>query len=109
MQNNMGKLLKTIGDMQKRMEKVQAELGDAVFDGEAANGLVKVKVTGKGEIVAVTLDPAVMTEDHETVGDLIVVAARKAHEAKEKLAKEKLASITSGVLPLGMKLPGLGL
>ena len=105
---NIGKMLKSIQQMQSRMDTIQKELGEAEFDGDAANGLVKVTVTGKGEIVRVTLDPSVMTEDAETVSDLIVVAARKASAAKEVVAKEKLASISAGLLPMGMKLPGLG-
>lgn len=104
----MGKMLKSIQELQARMNTIQAELGDAVFEGEAANGLVKVSVTGKGEIKLVTIDPEVMSEGAEIVGDLVVVAARKAHDAKEVVAKQKLASVSSGLLPLGMKLPGLG-
>jgi DNA-binding YbaB/EbfC family protein len=105
---NMGKMLKGIQELQRRMDTIQAELGDAVFEGEAADGLVKVSVTGKGEIKRVTIDPAVMSEGAEMVGDLVVVAARKAHDSKEVVAKEKLASVSAGLLPLGMKIPGLG-
>lgn len=103
----MGKMLAGMMDLQKKMDAVQRELGEAVFTGESGGGLVKVTMTGKGEIKSVVLDKAVMTEDTETVGDLVVVATRKAYEAKEALAKEKLASITKGVLPFGLKVPGL--
>jgi DNA-binding YbaB/EbfC family protein len=108
MQQNLGKMLKSMQQLQVRMDTIQKELGEAVFDGEAANGLVKVSVTGKGEIKLVLIDPSVMSEDADTIGDLVVVAARKAHQAKEAVAKEKLASVSSGLLPLGMKIPGLG-
>lgn len=104
----MGKMLKSLGTMQKKMDAVQQELSDAVFEGSAANGLVKVTMTGKGDIKSVTLDPAVMSEDADTVGDLVVVATRKAYEAKELLSKQKLATISAGLLPFGMKLPGIG-
>jgi DNA-binding YbaB/EbfC family protein len=108
MQQNMGKMLKSLGTMQKKMDTVQQELGDAIFEGSAANGLVKVSMTGKGDIKSVKIDPAVMSEDADTVGDLVVVATRKAYEAKEVMAKQKLATISSGLLPFGMKIPGLG-
>ena len=105
---NIGKLLKGLTEMQKRMEGAQAALAVAEFTGEAANGLVKVVMTGKGEIKSLFIDPSVMTEDSETLADLVVVASRKAHEAKEVMAKDKLAGMATGLLPLGMKLPGFG-
>ena len=104
----MGKMMSGIAEMQKKMDVIQKELSEAVYDGDAANGLVKVQVTGKGEIKNLVLNPGLFTEDAETVADLIVVAHRKAFDAKEKHAKEKLGSIASGILPLGIKLPGLG-
>lgn len=108
MQKNIGGMLKGITELQKRMDAVQKEIAEATFDGSAANGLVKVTMTGKGEIKHVHIDPSVLTEDAETVGDLVTVAAGKAYEAKEALAKSKLSGIASGLLPLGIKLPGLG-
>lgn len=108
MQQNLGKLLTSMRILQQRIDTIQKELGDAVFDGEAANGLVKVSVTGKGEILRVTLDPSVLSEDADTLGDLVVVAAKNAHSAKEAVAKEKLASVSKGVLPFGLSIPGLG-
>lgn len=110
MQNmgQMGKLLSGIAEMQKKMEVIQKELSDAVYEGEAGNGLVKVKVSGKGELVSLDISPALLTEDADTVSDVIRVAHKKAFDAKEVAAKEKLGSIASGVLPLGIKLPGLG-
>lgn len=108
MQQNMGKMLKGITELQKRVEAVQNEIAQAQFDGAAANGLVKVTINGKGELKSVVIDPSVLTEDAETVGDLVVVATNKAHEAKEAMAKQKLSGLGAGLLPLGLKIPGLG-
>lgn len=108
MQKNLGGMLKGITQLQARMNAVQDEIAKATFDGVAAQGLVKVTMTGKGEITRIVIDPTVMTEDADTVADLVTVAAGKAHEAKEAMAKEKLSGIATGLLPLGMKLPGLG-
>jgi DNA-binding YbaB/EbfC family protein len=108
MQPNLGKMLKSMTELQRKMDVIQKELGDAEFEGESAQGLVKVLVTGKGEIKRVTIDPSVMTEDAGLVGDLVVVAAKKAHDAKELVAKGKLATVSAGLLPMGLKIPGLG-
>lgn len=108
MQKNLGGMLKGITELQRKMEAVQKEIAEASFDGEAAQGLVKVTMTGKGEITRVVIDPSVMTEDAETLSDLVVVASRKAYDAKEAMAKAKLSGIASGLMPLGLKIPGLG-
>lgn len=108
MQQNLGKMLKGINELQKRVETAQNEIAAAQFDGAAANGLVKVIISGKGELKRVTIDPSLMSEDADTVADLIVVATNKAHEAKEVLAKQKLSGLASGLLPMGLKIPGLG-
>lgn len=108
MSKGMPAMFKGLMDLQRKMDAIQKELGDAVFTGEAAGGLVKVTMTGKGEIKSVTFDPDVLkSEDAETVGDLVVVATRKAYEQKEAMAKEKLATVTAGVLPFGLKVPGM--
>lgn len=108
MQQNMGKMIKGIAEMQKRAQSIQNEIAQAHFDGAAANGLVKVTINGEGKLLKVAIDQAVMSEDADTVADLVIVATNKAHDAKETLAKQKLASLGAGLLPLGMKIPGLG-
>lgn len=108
MQKNLGGMLKGIQQLQQRMDAVQKEISDSVFEGSAAQGLVKVEMTGKGEVKRVTIDPSVLDEGAETVADLVTVAARKAYDAKEVMAKEKLSSIAGGLSPLGIKIPGLG-
>lgn len=110
MQNvgQMGKMLSSITEMQKKMDLIQKELAEAVYEGEAGGGLAKVKITGKGDLVGLELSPALLTEDADTVSDIIRVAHKKAFEAKEAAAKQKLGTLTAGMLPFGLKIPGLG-
>jgi DNA-binding YbaB/EbfC family protein len=108
MQKNLGGMLKGIAQLQRKIDAVQKEIAEASFDGEAAAGLVKVTMSGKGEITRVEINPVVMAEDAETLADLVVVAARKAYDAKEAVSKEKLAAIAPGLGSLGLKIPGLG-
>src|SRR5690606_19734996 len=101
-----GGVLNKIAQLQKRMTAVQAEIGAQVFEGTAANNLVKVKVTGHGELKRIDFDPALAGEDLETLGDLVVAAVSHAHTQKEAFSKKKLATITAGAMPFGMKVPG---
>lgn len=108
MKNNPGGMVKGIMQLQQRVDAIQKEIAVAEFEGSAAGGLVTVRINGKGELLRVALAPAVLTEEAELIGELVVVASRIAHEAKEVMVKQKTATIASGLLPMGLKLPGLG-
>lgn len=104
----MGGMLKQISQLQSRVNAAQKEIGAMQFEGTAANRLVKVQVTGTGELKRVDFDESLKGEDLDTLGDLVVVAVNDAQAQKEAATKAKLAGLTSGVLPMGLKIPGLG-
>jgi hypothetical protein len=63
-----------------------------------------VVVTGKQEVVSVTIDPEVATAgDVDILQDLIVAATNDALREARELAEQKLGAVTGG-----MRLPGLG-
>ncbi|MNR71566.1 Nucleoid-associated protein [compost metagenome] len=104
----MGGMLKQITQLQTRVNAAQKEIAAMEFEGGAANDLVKVRVAGTGEVKRVTFDESLKNEDLETLGDLVTVAINDAHAKKEAETKRKLGGITTGLLPMGLKLPGLG-
>ena len=104
---NVGKLVKSLNQLQNKAKAIQQEIAEKTFEGTAANGLVKVTMTGKGNITRVDIDETVMSEGHETVADLVTVAAGKAYEAKEEYAGKKVKELGSGLLPFGLTLPGM--
>jgi nucleoid-associated protein EbfC len=100
----MGNLARMAQQMQAGIERVQAELATATVDGTAGGGAVRVVVTGKQEVVSVTIDPEVATAgDVEILQDLIVAAMNDALRQARELAEQKLGAVTGG-----MRLPGLG-
>lgn len=105
---NPGKLLKVLGDVQRRASAVQKEIAEAEFEGTSGGGLVKVKVNGNGELLGLAIHPDAMSEGSEVLSELIIAASRQAQTQKEEFSKKKLATIAAGALPFGMKLPGLG-
>ena len=101
---NMGNLAKLAQQMQADMARVQAELETAQVEGTAGGGAVRVVVTGKLDVVSVTIDPEVAEGgDTEILQDLIVAAANDALRQARELAEGKMAAVTGG-----MRLPGLG-
>lgn len=103
-----GNMLKQLAALQQRMDAVRKEIGAAVFEGKAANGLVVVTMTGEGAVTRVALDKSLESEDFETIGDLVVIASKDAYAQKELLSKEKLSKIAGGMLPMGLRIPGMG-
>ena len=99
----MADLQRMAQQMQQEMARVQAELEAAQVDGSAGGGVVNATVTGKQELVSITIDPsAVDPEDVEMLQDLVVAAVNDALRAARDLAEQKMAAVTGG-----LKIPGM--
>ena len=106
MRGNINQLMRQAQAMQANMQKVQDEIASLEVVGEAGGGMVKVTMTGKHEVRAVAIEPAVIGEDREMLEDLVAAAINDAVHKVEARVQEKMASVTAGLqLPPGMKLP----
>ena len=106
MRGNINQLMRQAQAMQANMQKVQEEIASIEVSGEAGGGMVKVTMTGKHEVRAVAIEPAVIGEDREMLEDLVAAAINDAVHKVEARVQEKMASVTAGLqLPPGMKLP----
>ncbi|MDX2309604.1 MAG: YbaB/EbfC family nucleoid-associated protein [Hyphomicrobium sp.] len=105
MKDIMG-MMKQVGQMQARMQKVQEELAAADVEGQSGAGLVKVTLTGKGDMRKIVIDPSLMKPDEaEILEDLILAAFQDARGKVEQLMQSKMAEVTGGLpLPPGLKL-----
>jgi DNA-binding YbaB/EbfC family protein len=104
---NLAGLMKQAQQMQQNMQEMQARLEAMEIRGEAGAGLVKVTLSGKGEMKGIEIDPKLVDpSDTEMLQDLIVAAHRDAKSRLETLAAEEMQKVTGGIsLPPGMKLP----
>lgn len=99
-------MLKQAQELQGRMVAMQEELAALEIEGAAGGGLVRVTLTGKGDMKRVSIDPSLAgPEDIEIVEDLVVAAHADAKSRLEAAVQEKMKQVTGG-LPLP---PGLGL
>ena len=88
---------------QQELVRVQDELGSVMVDGSAGGGVVKAVVTGKQELVSVTIDPsAVDPEDVDMLQDLIVAAINDALGNSRRMAEDRMSAVTGG-----LQIPGL--
>jgi DNA-binding YbaB/EbfC family protein len=99
----MANLQRMAQQMQQDMLRIQGELETLNVDGTAGGGVVKAVVTGKQEVVSVTIDPAAVDPaDVDMLQDLIVAAINDALRSSRQLAEEKMAAVTGG-----LRLPGM--
>jgi len=100
-------MMKKAEELQKNMQAMQEQLGQATVEGASGGGLVTVTLSGKGEMKGLRIDPSLFKEDDvEVLEDLIVTAHNEAKTRAEQMMQQKMAEATAGLpLPPGMKLP----
>ena len=85
MPGNMNNLMKQAQRMQKQMEEKTKEIEEKEWEASAGGGAVKVKVSGKKEVVAVELaEEVVDPDDIEMLQDLIMAATNEALRMMEE-------------------------
>lgn len=100
-------LMKQAQALQERMAELQKDLESLEVEGAAGGGLVRVTLSAKGAMKGVAIDPSLLTSDEkEVLEDLLVAAHADARAKAERLAEEKMKTVTAGLsLPPGMNLP----
>lgn len=109
-QPDMGALMKQAQKMQADMMKAQEDLKDEIVEASAGGGMVKVKLSGDGRLLELTVDPeAIDPEDAELLQDMILAAVNEGIRAAQELAESKLGAVAGGLGgPGGMPgLPGM--
>lgn len=97
------RILRQAQQLQERLAKVQAELGNETVEASAGGGAVTVVIDGHQRVRSVKVSPeAVDPQDVEMLEDLILSAMNEALEKSRELAAKRLGAITGG-----MKIPGL--
>jgi len=98
---NIQEMMQQAQQMQERLQKDMSALR---VEGNAGGGMVTVLVNGAKQVQSIAIDPDVVSKDDVgMLQDLIVAAMNDAH----RKADEAMAQKMGGLLPPGMKLPGL--
>ena len=99
-------MMKKAAELQSKMKAMQDELDHVEVEGTSGGGLVSVRMTAKGEVKAVKVDPSLAKENEiEILEDLLVTAMNDARRKAEAAMQEKMQALTGG---LGLP-PGFGL
>jgi nucleoid-associated protein EbfC len=98
-------LMKQAAELKTKMEAMQAELDQIEVEGTSGGGMVTVRMSAKGEMKTLRVDPSLMKPDEkEIVEDLVVAAHADARRKAEALVQERMKALTGGLpLPPGLK------
>lgn len=106
MKGAIGNIMKQAQRMQEEMQRAQDEIAAMEVTGEAGAGLVKIVMNGRHDVKSVAIAQELMQDDRSMIEDLVAAAVNDANRKVERLTKDRMASVTSGLnLPPGVKLP----
>ncbi len=98
-----GNLAKMAQQMQADMARVERELNELHIEGSAGGGAVKAVVTGKRDLVSITIDPGVVDpDDVEMLQDLVLAAVTEALASARQVEEERMARVAGG-----FRIPGM--
>ena len=100
-------ILQMAQNAQNELQKAQENLDSVEVEGTSGGGLVTVRATAKGRILAVNIDESLLQASEKTmVEDLIAAAINDAKSKADSAAATEMQKMTSTLpLPPGFKLP----
>ena len=95
---NMQQLMRQAQKMQQQMLKVQEDLDAREYEGTAGGGAVACKVSGKRQLLSLTIQPdAVDPDDVEMLQDMILAAVNDALKKGEETREAEMNKIGGGM------------
>ena len=100
-------IMKMAQNAQSELQKAQENLDKVEVEGAAGGGLIKVRATAKGRVLAVAIDASLLQPSEKPmVEDLIAAAINDAKAKADAAASDELQKMQSGLpLPPGFKMP----
>lgn len=98
-------LMKMGQQLQEKVQELQDTLESEQIQASAGGGMVTARVTGKGDLVSLSIEPDVVDpEDVEMLEDLVVAAVAEAQNRARAFSEERMRGAAGG---LPVQLPGL--
>ena len=84
--------------MMKQAQKMQQEMEEKQYEATAGGGVITAVVSGKRELVRVTIDPeAIDPDDVEMLQDMVVAAVNEAMRKAEADSAQNMSKLTGGL------------
>lgn len=100
---DMADLMKQAQQFQEKLTDIQNDLGTKQVTGSAGAGMVTATLNGKGELIDLTIEQAmVQPENTLMLQDLIVAAINNGLDKAKELGKSEMTRLTGGINIPGM-------
>ncbi len=98
MSKNLGNLMKQAQVMQQKMTSLQKELEGRELDVSSGGGAIKIKISGKQEILDIKLDKSCIDpNDPEMLEELIKTGLNQAIKESQEMVSGAMSKITGGI------------
>jgi|SRR5688572_23156143 DNA-binding YbaB/EbfC family protein len=104
---DLEKIMEMAQNAQNELQKAQDNLDQVEVEGASGGGLVKIRASAKGRIIAVDIDESLLKPTEKSmVEDLIAAALNDARAKADQAAAAEMQKMSAGLpLPPGFKLP----
>ena len=100
-------IMKMAQEAQAKLMQAHDNLDKVEVEGASGGGLVKIRATAKGRILAVSIDESLLQpSEKQMVEDLVAAAINEARRKADEAAQGAMGDVTGGLqLPPGFKMP----
>jgi nucleoid-associated protein EbfC len=103
MAKNMNNMLKQAQQMQVKLAALQKELETREMETSSGGGMIKIKVNGKQELLAININPeCIDPKDSEMLEELVLTAVNQAIKESQDMVQSAMDKVTGGI-----NIPGL--
>lgn len=105
--DQLQKIMEMAQNVQNELQSAQAKLDTVEVEGVAGGGIVKIKASAKGRVIAISIDDGLMQlSEKQMLEDLLAAAFNDARAKADAVSSTEMGKMTSGLpLPPGFKLP----
>jgi len=102
---NIEDIMKMAQEAQNKLMEEQAKLEKVEVEGASGGGMVKVRATAKGRVIAVNIDDSLLG-DKQMLEDLVAAAFNDARIKAEAAVAGSMSQAMGGMqMPPGFKMP----
>ena len=104
---DLDELMRMAQEAQEKLMKAQEDLDRLLVEGVSGGGLVRIRASARGRIIAVEIDESLLSPAEKgMVEDLVAAAINDARAKADVAAAEAMRGATGGLqLPPGFKMP----
>ncbi len=94
---DMDALMAQAAELQNKVAVAQEQLAQTVVKGIAADGACIVDMTGKYDLVKLTIRPDVLSRGADAVADIVAAAYRDAKQKADTMIDKVMGDATAGI------------